>query len=376
MMWHTTLGLLSSSLFLLAAKVQSSTVCPPEGRHAEFTKYHGDTTCDRASYHRFKCSLNRNGIYQMYKALGHIDAIPDQKTVTCPALGARVDMTDSHRPGVGLDTVFFMENQSSGPIVISYVQKETQLEVSAMNPKISPAIADPNAILAPGQWKPITGFEGHEFVVREVLKSGVAGNVLLQHRVGLIPIGGNTAVDLECSDYIDTEPMQGNVTAPAFQRTEVAATSLPCHAMNIGFRNVAKCPLHGYFVSGEGDQCQEKFKFHLGTGNRTADFMKDWASRTKYEDTYIGHTFHFRSAAQPALGLIDTVTLAPIRVLDCPTSTVAVPISIAGEALPIAIPRAQSNRGGNTSHADNHDRIYEYSYTNGTDAAGWNMHSI
>jgi hypothetical protein len=376
-------------LFLLSsiwsAIVQAAaavvTVCPPEKGIIAGSKYHADTTCDRASYHRFKCSLNRHARYRMYKEIGHIDAVPDQKTVTCPAAGARVDMTDSHhRPGIGLDTVFFIENQSSGPIVISYVNKETQLEVSAMNPKITPATADPNAILAPGRWVPIYGYEGHEYVIREVLKTGVAGNVLLQHRAGLIPIGMNANADMmNCTNYIDTEPMQGNVTAPAFQRTKAPSAYKPCNTMSIGFRNVAQCPLHGYYVSsGEGEQCHEAFKFHLGTDRITSDFMWNWSSRTKYEDTFVGHTFHFRSAAQPSLGLIDTVTLAPIRVTDCPTTTVTVPICIHGETIPITIPQPQRNSNMNSS--DSMDHIFGYSSyaTNGTDAAvGWNnMHSI
>jgi hypothetical protein len=76
-----------------------------------------------------------------------------------------------HKLDSGLDTVFFMENASSSPIVISFIN-EFRMEVSgdcpcgsirtylcliitcysqsAKNPKIIPAIADPEAVVAPG----------------------------------------------------------------------------------------------------------------------------------------------------------------------------------------------------------------------------------
>jgi len=314
---------------LLYVSKGAVTVCPEVGSISEGLKYHADATCDRASYNSFKGSLNRHIKYNQFKALGDgVSSVANQKTVKCPAAGAVVNMHEEHQPAIGMDTVFFLENTASTPVVVSYLDIHTGIEVSAKNPKISPAIADPTAILQPGSWMAVYAFEGHQFVVREVLKTGVAGNVLLQHRAGLIPVGVH-ADHLECP-LEDNEPIVNNTRAPAFQRTE-PANFRPCNTMDIGFRNVAPCPLHGYYVSGEGESCQEDFKFHLGVEKVTPDFMWDWKSPTKYEGTFIGHTFHFRSAANPAI-LVDTITLQPIVVTDCPTSKNAVAISVQGEA--------------------------------------------
>jgi hypothetical protein len=47
------------------------------------------------------------------------------------------------------------------------------------------------------------------------------------------------------------------------------------------------------------------------------DFMWQWDSGTKFEGSFVGHSFAFRSAANPSL-LVDKVTLQPTRVVDCP----------------------------------------------------------
>jgi hypothetical protein len=212
-------------------------------------------------------------------------------------------------------------------VVVSYVNDQG-VEVSARNPKISPATADPTAILRPSEWMAVYAFEGHEFVVREILKSGIAGNVLLQHRAGLIPIGTNFAAmaGMSCDPAHDIEPMiDETTTSPVFRRTPTQIDR-PCNTMDIGFRNVADCPLHGYYVRGEGDKCTEKFKLHLGVESVTNDFVHDWTSATKYEGTFVGHTFHFRLASNPTI-LVDTVTLQPIYVTDCPVSSAAAVVS-------------------------------------------------
>ena len=83
------------------------------------------------------------------------------------------------------------------------------------------------------------------------------------------------------------------------------------------------CPLHVYWannlkdVPAEGFSCGEKFKFHLGTKPATQDFMHDWESSTKFEGSFIGHTFVARLASNPDV-VIDSFTLQPTRVVDCP----------------------------------------------------------
>jgi hypothetical protein len=311
------------TVFCLAEAHGAVTVCPKKGSIAEGLQYHDDTKCDRAAYNLHKANVGRYARYQSYKGIGGVSTIPNQKTVTCPAEGARVNMKDAHTPNVGLDTVWFIQNHASTPVVVSYVN-DNGMEVSARNPKISPSTSDPTAILKPSEWMAVYAFEGHEFVIREVLKSGIAGNVLLQHRTGLIPVGMNFMAHNNVSCPVnDIEPVVEDngviTTAPIFKRTPTTK-SRPCHTMDIGFRNVASCPLHAYYVNGEGNECTERFKFHLGVESQTSDFMKDWVSQTKFEGTFVGHTFHFRLASNPTI-LVDAITLQPVIVTDCPVSS-------------------------------------------------------
>jgi hypothetical protein len=168
--------------------------------------------------------------------------------------------------------------------------------------------------------------------------------VLLQHRAGLIPVG-TYADGIDCPTN-DVEPLveNTNVLAPEFRRTP-SAVHRPCNTMDIGFRNEAPCPLHVYYVSGEGESCAEAFKFHLGVESIVPDFHWDWKSQTKYEGSFIGHTFHFRLASNPTI-LVDTVTLSPVVVTDCPTSGIAVPVSAQGETVSISIGGAEGLRDG------------------------------
>lgn len=71
-------------------------------------------------------------------------------------------------------------------------------EFSAMNGSIFPAQADPNAILKPDQHAIVYGYESHVFHVRELKADGSVGNLLLQHKLGLIPVGAH-ARDLQCT---------------------------------------------------------------------------------------------------------------------------------------------------------------------------------
>lgn len=325
-----SLGLL---LVDAATSTAAVTVCPKANAIQAGSRYHADSQCDRTAYNHYKTSLGRHLTHQKFKKQGGIRSVPNQKTVTCPAAGARVSMggeTHETNGQSGMDTVWFVENQASTPVVVAYVSTSSGgggVEVSARNPEIAPAAKDPNAILLPGRWMAVYAYEGHEFVVRELLTSGVAGNVLLQYRAGLIPIGLHAQHNQYKCPETDLEPKVNEThTAPAFART-TPQVHRPCHTMDVGFRNLANCPLHGYYVrSGPNEQqqqnnattsCTEHFKLHLGVQDVVPDYLNDWTSQTKYEGTFIGHTFHFRLAANPTV-LVDTVTLSPVVVTDCP----------------------------------------------------------
>ena len=45
--------------------------------------------------------------------------------------------------------------------------------------------------------------------------------------------------------------------------------------------------------------------------------MWDWASSTKYEGAFIGHTFVARKADDPSV-VVDKFTVQPTRIIDCP----------------------------------------------------------
>ena len=64
-------------------------------------------------------------------------------------------------------------------------------------------------------------------------------------------------------------------------------------------------------------QCKEMFKFHLGLEDNTSDYMHDWESRTKFEASFMGHTFVARLASNPNI-VVDSYTLQPTEIHDCP----------------------------------------------------------
>ena len=72
-------------------------------------------------------------------------------------------------------------------------------------------------------------------------------------------------------------------------------------------------------VPDEGFSCDEKYIFHMGTQPSSQDFMWDWNSATKYEGSFIGHTFVARLASDPSI-IIQKYTLEPTKIIDCPTS--------------------------------------------------------
>jgi hypothetical protein len=295
-------------------------------------KYHGDHVCDRAIYNTFKERMERHLTYQRFKTTGFA-AVPNQRTVICPET---VQDLTSPTHSIGYDTVWIVENTASDPVVLSYVDPTDGVEYAAMNTKITPPHHDPDSILKPGSWRAIYSWEGHVFLARQLLQSQGSnekslGPVLMQHRIGLTPIGQN-AQNLICLST-DPEPLLNGTRAPEFARVPPANFRM-CNTIDLGFRNMANCPLHAYWVKPmDGAQVEaladyeevddtkplyeERFEFHLGINPSPQDFTWDWDSKTKFEGTLIGHTFAFRSAEDPSI-LVQTHTVRPTRIPDCP----------------------------------------------------------
>jgi hypothetical protein len=311
---------------------------------AQWRKFHSDGVCNRDGFNRMKASVDRHGRHLYLKHSGDHARIPDARTVECPAVVSDLRVPDQ---AIGFDTSWLVENTASAPVLVSYVQ-ETGVEVSAVNGELA-ASDDPRATLQPGEWRAFHTHQGHVFHVREVLKDGSAGKILLQHRVGLVPVGGGGRRSLVCPDA-DDEPVVlapdgSKQTDPSFQRTQGPADR-DCNTVEVGFRNAAGCPLHGYYL--RPDECTEGFKFHLGVNPAAPDFMKDWSSPMKYESTFVGHTFVFRSAFSDQV--VDQVTVGATRIPDCPDLKRQVVTTALAAANVVLVPSANRMRGNNASN--------------------------
>ena len=301
---------------------------------AHHAVFHADSVCNREEYTNFKNSLRRRDKYQFFKQEGYA-TVPNQETRICPRVvtnqGVNVNSVSttaetSVKNAIGYDTTWFLKNDASTAVVVALVHPDSGAEVSALNEKIAPPQADSNAIVQPGDTKVIHTFEGYAFVVRSVYPDGSTGDVLLQHRAGLIPIGAH-AQQLACPST-DPEPLIEVTTQtaptkapevtvvldPEFERRPVQQFK-ECNMVELGFRNLANCPIHGYYV--QPGTCKESFRFHLGTNDRPPyDFQYDWTSSTKFEASFVGHSFVFRSAFSAQE--VARITIEPVVVTDCP----------------------------------------------------------
>jgi hypothetical protein len=324
-------------------------------REDTIPKYHFDTACDRAAHNSFGNRARRaQRINELHRLPTGIQQVPDEKTITCPMPSSAASsslyppsgVSNSH---IGMHTSWLVENTSKLPVVLAYVDFHTGREYSAVNAHISPPHADPHAILMPGQWKSVKTMEGHVFHVYELLPGTSPGNyqmgrLVLQHRVGLIPVQNKYASPetLQCGDpstIVDEPPLVAvdddedtKVIEPEFQRSPEIKHER-CNVLYRGFRNLVGCPIHAYYIGQsppplgtDGQkQCEEDFKFHLGVNTLATDFEHAWDAPTKFETTFISHSFVFRLASNTSV-LVDTHTLAPTQVVDCPESSTAAPI--------------------------------------------------
>jgi hypothetical protein len=285
--------------------------------------YH--TACDLQAFRALKGSLNKEQVHQKLVQTGYSN-VPNQKTSVCPTPETTEDY-DSSSQQLGQDTMWFVENVASRPVRVAWKDTSasgTSMEYSPVHRKLL-AKDDPEAIMTPSQWKAIHAVEGEVFVVRDTETE----EVLLEHRVGLIPIGQREKEELPKGV---TVPLKPDVPAREQIRAPLAQTFdwSTCNVVAIGFRNEAmQGDLHGFWVDtfSEGD-CTEHFKFQLGTNPHPNNFAFDIDSNTKFEMSYMGHSFVFRSAKTGEL--VDSYTLHPTLVRDCPGRNNALTSAVAG----------------------------------------------
>jgi len=290
--------------------------------------YHHPHFCETRSSPREEGHGEHESIYHKLKESGTgASLVPNQQTVTCPM--GEVQSLENEMAVKGFDTTWIVENTSKKDVVVAWSVGE--FEWSPFHPDLK-ATDDPKAMIKPGHWISIPTFESFVYHVREIDDDGALGNIVLQHRVGMIPIG-NPHGDNQCdATSLDVEPYSPGLE---LEEQEFGRASKKdwregkrdwaCNMIYIGFRNQLGCPLSVYWantleeVPEQGFSCDEKYRFHMGTQASSQDFMWDWSSATKYEGSIIGHTFVARLERDPSV-VIQKYTLEPTKIIDCPTN--------------------------------------------------------
>jgi len=325
----------------------------PECPHRpSLAKFHLDSACAYKPSHPRTGAVERGSIYKKLTNSGTgATLVPNEQTVVCPL---EVQSLESESALKGFDTTWIVENTASTPVVIAWIVDG--IEWSPFTPDLKPQ-DDPKAILQPGDWTSVPTFQSFVYHVREMSgENGQLGEVLLQHRAGMVPLGNpqEHACSAAAPDVEPVNPETGK-TKPEFAR-KATIKNRPCNTIDVGFRNQVGCPLHVYWanqqipeeVATNGFNCGERFQFHLGTKHAPQDFFEGWHSATKFEGTYIGHTFVARLASDPSV-VIDSYTLQPTKVIDCPRKAKEQQVQLpqpADEA--VAVVEAE----GNIEHTD------------------------
>jgi hypothetical protein len=313
-------------------------------------KFHFEDVCLTRPVRLNKGSLERGSIYDRLVNSGTgASLVPNQQTVTCPL---EVQSLESPTSVKGFDTTWVVENTGTSPVVVAWVVDG--IEWSPFEPDVK-AIDDPKARVLPGDWLNVPTFDSFVYHVRELDEDGNVGNIVLQHRVGLVPVVNRNGVYCDASKP-DVEPVDP-ITAMVkkeFSRNPTPEVR-PCNTIDVGFRNQVGCPLHVYWanqlegdnVPKEGFNCGENFRFHLGTKPAPQDFMNDWESSTKFEGSFIGHTFVMRLASDPNV-VVDSYTIQTTKIIDCPNRKQKVAASSAEEAaVAVAVEEAVLTPEGN-----------------------------
>ena len=141
----------------------------------------------------------RHTTYQRLKSSGvGATRVPNQHTVTCP--GSNVQSLENEDADVGFDTSWLLENTRTLPVIVARM-----IRGIPWSPYTDDRLAleDPMALIEPKEWISIPTYESyvyHVYALEETENGGSGlglGDVLLQHRVGLIPLG-NRDTDYEC----------------------------------------------------------------------------------------------------------------------------------------------------------------------------------
>jgi hypothetical protein len=103
--------------------------------------------------------------------------------------------------------------------------------------------------------------------------------------------------------------------------------------------------------------------------------MLDWHSKTKYEGTYVGHNFVFRLAKDERI-VVDSVSLHPTRVIDCPGLKNQVNVASVVEAQAIITPIMLGNKDMlNGDMMLSHIMLKNLNATVTMNATEWVMHA-
>jgi len=317
--------ILGAAAAAAALAASNAPVCP--SRPLIHKKYHEPGVCLTKPSRPPEGHKDRKMVYNKLLA-GGIGAslIPNTQTVTCP-LGGKLESLEAPTAIKGFDTTWIVENTSSKSVVLAWVVDG--IEYSPFEVNLKP-IDDPKAMLNPGAWTSVPTFESFVYHVREIDEDGNLGNVVLQHRAGMIPLGGK--MPSEDKGHTDSEPFSSAAVGTEAKPPQVqevgrlGTQNRPCNIIDVGFRNEAGFPMSVYWannlvdVPDKGFSCAENYQFHMGVKDAPQDFMWDWGSKTKYEGSFIGHTFVARRADNPSV-VVDKYTLEPTRIIDCPSRT-------------------------------------------------------
>lgn len=251
----------------------------------------------------------------------------DEKTVICPE--SAQNLHEGHIQ-YGMRTRFLVKNTASDPVVVAYVNEDGS-EVSAANFKISPPQLDPESVMAPGEIKLFGVQEGHVFHLRDAF----SGELLMQHRAGLVPIENRYNHEIDCPSDTYTESDIPEYTEDfrilrKFQQWKPIAVDTSTQGIEwpVGFHNTivskdgAQCPVNLYFVKRQDQNPRrkpnyvERFSAHLGTHQLSTGEEEAPNAAIKYETTYAGHQFAVRLAHDESV-VVDYINMAAIQVADC-----------------------------------------------------------
>lgn len=217
----------------LAAGGENGGVVPECPHRPALSKFHLDEACTIKPSHPRTGAADRHEIHTRLKNSGTgATLVPNEQTVVCPL---EVQSLESESAMKGFDTTWIVENTASTPVVLAWIVDG--VEWSPFTPDVKPQ-DDPKAILQPGDWTSVPTFQSFVYHVRELKgENGELGEVLLQHRAGMVPLGNprEHACSAAAPDVEPVNPETGK-TQPEFAR-RATVPNRPCNTIDVGFRN-------------------------------------------------------------------------------------------------------------------------------------------